>query len=305
MRHRIVLVVLVAAGVVAASGTAFAVANSVSTTPPPAFISHLDKSIVDHPDPTTSDDPQGHDTNDDHGDDAATSTTVVGSSTTADDDHGANRGQDGPDDSADDHRGPSAQSGPGSTQAPSTTVAGGATTTDDDDEASTTSVTTVTTIDDDDAVDVHVDRRPRRRWQGRIADARSMTTATTEAAAASPARPAAPAQAARARAEPSDRSLRADDRRQVALSPHRGLCPVGDVDASEDVGEVCLHGALRDPEASGDLLVRETCGDEPEHLDLARAELLVRAHSLALEQHACSLRIERRVARSGSPDRAE
>ena len=105
MRHRIVLIVLAAAGVIAASGTAFAVANSVSTTPPPAFISHLDKSIVDHPDPTTTDDPQGHDANDANDDDATTSTTAEGASTTADD-HGANRGQDGPDDTADDHRRP-------------------------------------------------------------------------------------------------------------------------------------------------------------------------------------------------------
>ena len=255
MRHRIVLVVLVAAGVIAASGTAFAVANSVSTTPPPAFISHLDKSIVDHPDPTTTTIPRVT---------TPTTTTATtrrprrqsqGASTSwtavcgrPDGHRGANRGHDGPDDSADDHRGPSAQSGPGSTQAPSTTVAGGATTTDDDDEASTTSVTTgprsMTTT-----------RRRPRRFDDHGDDGKAGSPTTVDDHGHERQTVAGPAglvvRLGRPRRGLSVRQVStADDRRQVALSPERGLCPVGDVDAGEDVREVRLHGALRDPEAS-------------------------------------------------------
>ena len=43
-------------------------------------------------------------------------------------------------------------------------------------------------------------------------------------------------------------------------------------DAPEHVAEVDLHRALADPEAPADLLVRETPGHQPQHLELPRAQ---------------------------------
>jgi len=87
MYRRILTVTLITFGVLAAGGAAFAVANSVSTKPQPAFISHLDKSITDHPTPNSVDDHGNHDATpssvDDHGNHTATPSTV--------DDHGHGR----------------------------------------------------------------------------------------------------------------------------------------------------------------------------------------------------------------------
>ena len=82
MYRRILTVTLITFGVLAAGGAAFAVANSVSTKPEPAFISHFDKSITDHPTPNTVDD---------HGHDAVTSPTTDDSTPTTIDDRGNHR----------------------------------------------------------------------------------------------------------------------------------------------------------------------------------------------------------------------
>ena len=79
MYRRILTVTLITFGVLAAGGAAFAVADSVSTKPEPAFISHLDKSITDHPTPNSVDD---------HGNDAVMSPTTDHSTPTTIDDHG-------------------------------------------------------------------------------------------------------------------------------------------------------------------------------------------------------------------------
>jgi hypothetical protein len=55
VRRRVVLFSLAVVAVAAAGGAAVAVAESVSTTPAPAFISRVDRSISDHPTPTIDD----------------------------------------------------------------------------------------------------------------------------------------------------------------------------------------------------------------------------------------------------------
>jgi hypothetical protein len=79
MHRRIVLVTLVGLGVVGAGGAAFGVANSVSTTPQPAYISHLDKSVIAHPSPPTSDD---------RGKDAVSPSTSAATTAVTVEDHG-------------------------------------------------------------------------------------------------------------------------------------------------------------------------------------------------------------------------
>ena len=79
MYRRILTSTLITFCVLAAGSAALAVANSVSTKPEPAFISHLDKSITDHPTPSSADD---------HGNDAVTSPTTADSTPTTIDDHG-------------------------------------------------------------------------------------------------------------------------------------------------------------------------------------------------------------------------
>jgi len=81
MYRRILTSTLITFCVLAAGSAALAVANSVSTKPEPAFISHLDKSITDHPTPSSADD----------GNDAVTSPTTADSTPTTIDDHGDDR----------------------------------------------------------------------------------------------------------------------------------------------------------------------------------------------------------------------
>jgi hypothetical protein len=90
---------LVVFGVASMAGLAIAAANTVSTTPPPAFVSHVGDGIVDHP--ATSggaDDPANHDATDDRVtgvDDTSVTTTPrtrpAGTTATTVDDHGGER----------------------------------------------------------------------------------------------------------------------------------------------------------------------------------------------------------------------
>ena len=92
MRKSTMTIGVVALSIPLLGGAALAAAHSVSSTPPPAFISHFD----DH----GTDDPATHDLNDDHGtDDPATHDL--------NDDHGGNSGSGSSDDSGSDHSGSS------------------------------------------------------------------------------------------------------------------------------------------------------------------------------------------------------
>jgi putative RecB family exonuclease len=59
----------------------------------------------------------------------------------------------------------------------------------------------------------------------------------------------------------------------VALGPERGLRPVHDPDPLEGRGQVRLHGALGDAQATGDLLVGEPLPHQDQHFALARRQV--------------------------------
>src|SRR5947208_6486868 len=59
------------------------------------------------------------------------------------------------------------------------------------------------------------------------------------------------------------------------------LDAVSEIELEQEVRDVCLHGALADDELPGDLRVRETARDEPEHLSLPRGQLVERGNELS------------------------
>src|SRR5882762_508442 len=61
----------------------------------------------------------------------------------------------------------------------------------------------------------------------------------------------------------------------AVVDVQRGLRAVGELELAEDVRDVCLHGALADPQRRGDLLVRAAARHELQDLALARGEVAV------------------------------
>jgi hypothetical protein len=68
-----------------------------------------------------------------------------------------------------------------------------------------------------------------------------------------------------------------------------GLDAVSEVELHQDPGDVRLDGRVADEELACDLGVREPAREEPEHLELARGELLHPLGLVAERRAACEL----------------
>jgi len=96
---------------------------------------------------------------------------------------------------------------------------------------------------------------------------------------------------------------RSGDRLEHALARrvrHRGR-PGRDAQLGPDVGHVAVHRVRAEEEPRGDLRVAQARGDQPQDVDLARAQLLGRAAGRAAARAAARAELRQRLARRAPP----